>query len=133
MQRDGAILLPGSLEDRRLASIGECCSDASHEVVLRVVPNLDLSQLDHLLFEHLLHFGLSGPLEVDLAVFVHTRQYWQLAQLWAGNCQGVVEENFLKLLCLRLQEHVNLVFKAVLVLHSTLRNCLPVHEVFMKK
>ena len=98
MESDGAVLFPSGLEDGRLASIGEGSPNTSHEIVLRVIPYLDLSQLNHLLFEHFLHFGLSGPFEIDLAVLVHARQDRQFASLWAGNGQGVVEENFLKLL-----------------------------------
>ena len=120
VESDRAVLLPSGLEDGGLASIGEGGPDASHEIVLGVVPNLDLSQFNHLFFEHLLHFRLSGPLEIYLAVLVHARQDGQFAPHRACNGQGVVEEYFLKLFRLCLQEHVDLIFETVLILHSPL-------------
>ena len=68
---DGTFLLPIGLEDWRCHTVREGGSNASHEIVFRVIPNLDLGQLNKLLFEHFLHFRLSRPFEVYFAFLVN--------------------------------------------------------------
>ena len=73
-QSDGALLLTCGLEDGWLLAVREGSSNTSHEVVLRVIPNLKLSQFDHLLLKHFLHLGFSWPLEVNLTTLMSARK-----------------------------------------------------------
>ena len=58
---------------------------------------------------------------------------WKLAEGWAGYGQSVCEENLFESIRLLLQERVNLVLELILTLNSTFGDCLPIHDVLVKK
>ena len=118
-------------EDRWLETVWKSGSDTSHEVVVFVVPDLNLSKLDDWIFEHFLNIGFSRPFKVCSTSLVHCRENWKFSELRGWQCKCVSEKNLLKLVSLTLKEDVNVIFEAILSWCGTFRDTFPIKQVFM--